>query len=361
MAENGLALELTIQSHRGPYAVEFDRLPFARLEREPSASSHFIMDARLADLYRTELVPALAAPSVLLIEANERSKTLDRFTSYMEHLIGRGIRRNHKLIAVGGGIIQDITAFIASTLLRGLNWEFYPTTLLAQADSCIGSKSSINVGNAKNMVGTFCPPARVFISTTLLSTLKEHDVRSGVGEMLKAHAISGPEDFDRIARDYRHILEDSECMERYILRSLEIKKRFIEQDEFDTGVRNVMNYGHSFGHAVEAATDFAVPHGIAVTIGMDMANHVATRLGRMGEDHFRRMHGVLSTNARGYTDTAIPMDAFYAAIGKDKKNVENKLTLILPDKASRVEKVVAENDARFRGACEEYVERVRRS
>ena len=361
MVEQSAASRLTIQSHRGPYVVEFEQQPFARLVRRPLSSSHFIVDARVVDLYRSELASVLTAPSVLFVDANERSKTLDQFTSYIEHLVVHGVRRNHKLIAVGGGIVQDITAFIGSVLLRGLEWEFHPTTLLAQADSCIGSKSSINVGNAKNIVGTFLPPVTVTISTAVLSTLEEHDIRSGVGEMLKVHAISGPEDFDRIARDYQSILQDGKCMERYIRRSLEIKKGLIEQDEFDRGARNVMNYGHSFGHAIEAATDFAVPHGIAVTIGMDMANYVATRLRRMGEGDFRRMHDVLRTNARGYLDTLIPMDAFYTAIGKDKKNVEDKLTLILPNSAARLEKVIVDNDASFRGACEEYVERVRHS
>jgi len=361
VAEREPASTLTIQSHRGPYVVEFDRQPFAQLAREPASSCHFIIDAKLAALYRTELEPTLSSPSVLLLDADERSKTLNRFTTYVEHFIARGVRRNHKLVAIGGGIIQDVTAFIASTLLRGLNWEFYPTTLLAQADSCIGSKSSINVGNAKNMMGTFRPPAKVFISMAVLSTLEEHDIRSGVGEMLKVHAISGPGDFDRIAQDYSRILEDSGCMERYIHRSLELKKVLIEQDEFDTGVRNVMNYGHSFGHAIEAATHFGVPHGIAVTIGMDMANYVATRLERMSDDHFRRMHGVLKANARGYTDTHIPMPEFHAAIGKDKKNVGSQLTLILPNGAAKIEKAVVDGDERFRSACQDYVDYVRRS
>jgi 3-dehydroquinate synthase len=361
VAESAPVTTLTIQSHRGPYVVEFEREPFAQLGREQLSSCHFIVDRRITELYSRELAPVLSSRSVLQLEASERSKTLDQFTSYVEHLIARGVRRNHKLVAIGGGIIQDVTAFIASTLLRGLNWEFFPTTLLAQADSCIGSKSSINVGHAKNMMGTFRPPTRVYISMTVLSTLAEHDIRSGIGEMLKVHAISGPEDFDRIARDYPLLLKDSGCMEHYIHRSLDLKKVLIELDEFDTGARNVMNYGHSFGHAIEAATHFGVPHGIAVTIGMDMANYVATRLERMSEDQFQRMHGVLKANARGYLDTVIPLEDFYVAIGKDKKNVESRLTLILPNSAAKIEKVVVDGDERFRSACRDYVDHVRRS
>src|SRR5581483_3202456 len=200
----------------------------------------------------------------------------------------RKIRRNHVLVAIGGGIIQDITCFLAATMLRGLPWNFIPTTLLAQADSCIGSKSSINAGEAKNILGTFTPPARVDVSTRFLKTLDERDIRSGIGEMLKVHAIEGPQSFDQIAHDYENILSDDSVMLHYIRRSLDIKKRIIEIDEFDRGPRNVMNYGHSFGHAIESATDFAVPHGIAVTLGMDLANYTAVRTGRTGEAFFQR-------------------------------------------------------------------------
>jgi hypothetical protein len=130
-------------------------------------------------------------------------------------------------------------------------------TLLAQADSCIGSKSSINVGKIKNVLGTFTPPRKITISTRLLSTLDDRDIRSGIGEMLKVHGIDGPDSFDQIAADYARLTSDAETLKRYVRRSLEIKKHIIEQDEFDRGIRNVMNYGHSFGHAIESATDLS--------------------------------------------------------------------------------------------------------
>jgi hypothetical protein len=139
------------------------------------------------------------------------------------------------------------------------------------ADSCVGSKSSINGGGAKNVLGTFTPPRRIILGAGVLRTLDEKDVRSGVGEMLKVHAIAGPAAFDAIAADYPRLFTDRSVMTAYLRRSLEIKKPIVEADEFDQGRRLVMNYGHSFGHALESATAFAVPHGIAVTIGMDMA------------------------------------------------------------------------------------------
>ncbi len=351
--------KLVIQSHKGPYSVIFTDMPFADCRPAAPGQCHYIIDARVAELYRAQLAGVLASPSALLIEARELNKSLERCPEYVTHLIGRGIKRGHMLVAIGGGVIQDITCFIAAVLLRGVDWHFHPTTLLAQADSCIGSKSSINVGPYKNVVGTYTPPVQIWLSPQVLATLPETEIRSGIGEMLKVHMIAGPREFDRIAADYAAIVADSAVMRTYILRSLEIKKGIIEQDEFDRGVRNVMNLGHSFGHAIESATDFGIPHGIAVTIGIDMANFTAVRLGLMGEAHFRRMHPTLAANYRNYEQTPVPIDRFLAAIGKDKKNTDAKLGLILPNAEGIPGRVQCANDPAFRLMCEEYFSSVR--
>jgi 3-dehydroquinate synthase len=350
---------LVIQSHRGPYTVEFNEEALNDLGAAPPANAHFIVDDRVAELHKGALAVALSSRSVLRIKATEAAKSLDKIEGYVEQLIERSIRRSDILIAVGGGIIQDVTCFVASTLLRGVEWCFYPTTLLAQADSCVGSKSSINVGKSKNLLGTFYPPTRIAIGTRVLETLDERDVRSGVGEMLKVHAIDGPESFDRIAADYRLLFEDPRVMSHYVRRSLELKKRYVEEDEFDRGPRNVMNFGHSFGHAIESATDFAVPHGIAVTLGMDLANYVAVRLGRTGPDHYVRMHGTLAANYAGFDRTVVPLAPFFSALGKDKKNTTSALRLILPDASARVGIVSCVNDEAFRSHCARYFEEER--
>lgn len=350
---------IVVQSHRGPYEARFDDDALLSLNSNVPASAHFIVDARMAELYRDALSAVLATPSVLLIEATEQNKSLEKFPAYVDHLVSRSFRRTHSLVAIGGGIIQDITCFLAATLLRGVDWHFYPTTLLAQADSCIGSKSSINCGQAKNILGTFTPPKSVVVSTRVLKTLDQRDVRSGVGEMLKVHAIDGPESFDRIARDYRRLFEDDAVMMRYIRDSLEIKRRIIEIDEFDRGLRNIMNYGHTFGHAVEAATDFAIPHGIAVTIGMDMANFVAAGLGRTTRDVYERMQPTLRANYAGFEHTHIPFDAFLGAIAKDKKNTDTQLSLVLPDHKGKIGCALQNSDESFRELCREYLARGR--
>jgi 3-dehydroquinate synthase len=349
---------LVVQSHAGPYEVRFEPGAIARVLETVPPKAHFIIDSRVAELYRTELAAVLGAPSVLPIAADEGAKSLDRFPAYIEHLVDRGVRRGHALVAIGGGVIQDITCFVAATLLRGLDWWFYPTTLLAQADSCIGSKSSINVGRAKNILGTFTPPRRIVVDNGVLKTLKRQEIRSGYGEMLKVHAIAGPQAFDDIARDYK-ALDDDEVRQHYIRRSLEIKRGIIEQYELDRTVRRVMNYGHTFGHAIESATDFSVPHGIAVTIGVDMANYVAMSIGRMSASGYQRMHPTLRANYDGFERVPVPLGRFMDAITKDKKNSDRGLTLILPDQDDRIAPCSHPNDSRFREICADYLKRRR--
>ena len=354
------ASDLIVASHKGPYAVEFRDEPFPELASLASAGAHFLIDRRVAELYERELGPVLASRSILLIDASEDAKSIEAMPAYVRHLVAKSLRRGQTLVAVGGGVTQDIVCFLAATMLRGVAWSFVPTTLLAMADSCVGSKSSINGGGAKNVLGTFTPPKRIVLSARFLDTLDERDVRSGVGEMLKVHAIAGPAAFDAIAADYARLFTDRGVMTSYLRRSLEIKKPIVEADEFDSGPRLVMNYGHSFGHALEAATEYAIPHGIAVTVGMDLANFVSARLGLGAAAHYLRMRPTLAANYRGFETTPVPLDEFLGALAKDKKNSANALGLILPDMSGVIRKVETPPDEKFRAACAEYLAKGRR-
>ena len=349
-----MSRDLVIQSHRGPYHLWYDERPFDKLIREISADSHFIIDRKVAGLYSEELKPILAHSSVLLIEATEGAKSFERIGHYVSHLLAQKIRRGNRLVAIGGGIIQDITCFLAAILLRGIQWHYYPTTLLAQADSCIGSKSSINFGEIKNVLGTFTPPEEITICSRFLDTLEEIDLRSGIGEMLKVHAIDGPKSFDRIATEYDQLLLDRTTLMNAVYRSLLIKKKYIEEDEFDKGIRLVMNYGHSFAHAIESATHYEIPHGIAVTIGLDMANFISVHTARMAEHHFYRMHPTLKKNYIKFSPAKITTASFLNAIVKDKKNSADGLVLILPNAEACVERVSIAADETFGNLCQEY-------
>ena len=344
---------IKISSHKGVYEVNFTQDWSQTLKEYNIESTFFIIDSAIADLYKIQL-ETVFNNKYYLIEANEKNKSLEKFPGYLEDLINLGLKRGNKLVAIGGGITQDIACFIASTMFRGLDWDFYPTTLLAQSDSCIGSKSSINSGNIKNILGTFTPPKKITLDVNFLQTLDKKDIFSGIGEMIKVHAIDSPESFNQINDSYGEILKERASMERFIYASLIFKKKLIELDEFDTGPRNVMNYGHSFGHAIETATNYRIPHGIAITIGMDMANYVASRIGVTTPLNFERMHKLLDKNCSMYRETTIDSELLLDALSKDKKNTSSQLRLILPNLEGEISIGLYDKSSELQDAVRDY-------
>jgi len=353
--------DIEIKSHKGPYKVYFDNNAISNIDNTLIENGVFIIDENVSILYKKELTKITENSRYLIIQASEDNKSITEFNLYIKKLVEMKIRRDQPLIAIGGGIIQDITCFLASTLMRGLPWVFIPTTLLAQADSCIGSKSSINSGDLKNILGTFTPPSKVIIDTRFLGTLPNNAILSGIGEMLKVHAIDSPESFTKISYHYDQLQKDDKIMQEFIYSSLLFKKRLIELDEFDRGPRNVMNYGHSFGHAIESATNFEIPHGIAVTIGMDIANFVALDMGILEQEDFDQMHQVLAKNSEVVKEISINLDKMIEAISKDKKNTASNLRLILPNKKRIITIGLYKNDAKFRNSIVKYIDTYRKN
>jgi 3-dehydroquinate synthase len=347
---------LVVQSHRGPYTVHFDEPVASDPAKLLTDDAHFIVDATVARLYATPLAAILDHPRTIVIEATEANKSIDRTIPVFERLVANRIRRDQVIVAIGGGIIQDISCFAASVLLRGVRWRLVPTTLLAQADSCIGSKSSINLSTAKNILGTFHPPTDVYVDVRFLDTLEDKDVRSGIGEIIKVHAIAGAAAFDGLAKDYDGLFRDRAVLLRYMRAALDVKRRYIEEDEFDRGVRNVFNYGHSFGHAIESATGYGIPHGIAVALGMDMANFVAVRRDMLPAGQFDRMHPVLERTYAPYKTHSIPAEPMLQALMKDKKNTSTALGLILPiGNEAHVQRTLVPPDDAFRSQCKTFL------
>lgn len=349
------AQTIDISSHKGPYSVFFINQPFAKLQELAQEKIFIILDKNVSALYEKSLAPILQTTPHLIIEATEENKDLSQFTDYAKELANKGVKRNVTLVAIGGGIIQDITCFLASTMFRGLNWIFFPTTLLAQADSCIGSKSSINVGGIKNLMGTFTPPRQIFISLDFLNTLKETEILSGIGEMIKVHGIAGVAKLTDFSANYESMRKDPKLFTHYLVQSLLIKKEIIQIDEFDTGPRLVMNYGHTFGHALESATHFEIPHGIAITIGQSMACSFSQKSGFISEKVNQMAQALFQKNMGNFNKTKINFDVFIKSIAKDKKNVGSQITLIVPKtEAFKIERHPVEADDKFKNFCLEY-------
>lgn len=321
---------ISVKSSNGSYDLFTDTSISSVLINLPVGRSAFLVDEKVIKFHRHELAKYIDFDYVYPINAVEENKSIENLISIYKSLIDNGFKRDHHLVAVGGGIIQDITCFIASTIFRGVDWTFIPTTLLAQADSCIGSKSSINVGSSKNLLGTFYPPKAVLIATEFLDTLTVSEIKSGIGEMLKAHAIDSATSFDQISRDYENLFDNRDNLYKWTLNSLLIKKPFVEADEFDKGIRNVFNYGHSFGHAIETATKFEIPHGIAVSMGMDFANFVSFNFSLIDFSQYLKMRPVLKRNYAEFLATQISFDDFFSALSRDKKNTTDDFVFILP-------------------------------
>ena len=269
----------TVKSNIHDYEVNFIDNVKKSLETELKEGDFIIIDNKVKSLYPKWFEEVLENYNYIGIDAAESQKSYQEVEPVINTLIERGFRKNHRLIAIGGGITQDVTAFIASILYRGVQWYFFPTTLLAQGDSCIGSKTSINFGKFKNQVGGFYPPNKIYVDPKFLNTLPFKELQSGLGEMAHYFVVAGEEDFDRYKRDYEQALVDKNVLRGVIARSLEIKKSYIEIDEYDKNERQVFNYGHSFGHAIESLTNYGIPHGIAISVGMDMSNFVSMKKG----------------------------------------------------------------------------------
>lgn len=269
---------------------------------------------------------------IIRIKASEKTKSFDGINVLLNKIIKIGITKKDKIICIGGGTIQDACSFSSSILLRGIDWIFYPTTLLAQADSCVGGKTSINFGNYKNQIGNFYPPSSIYIDVNVLKFLKEDHILSGIGEMSHYFFIKGSNDLEFFKNNYKKCLDvDNETISiiNIIHRTICIKKEYIEIDEFDKGPRIVFNYGHTFGHAIESITKYSTPHGIAVSIGMDIANYISMKKGYINYDTYINSRDILCNIWGGFYPKDLNIELMIDCMMKDKKNENNKIGLIL--------------------------------
>ena len=346
----------TVKSNIHDYEVNFIDNVKKSLETELKEGDFIIIDNKVKSLYPKWFEEVLENYNYIGIDAAESQKSYQEVEPVINTLIERGFRKNHRLIAIGGGITQDVSAFIASILYRGVQWYFFPTTLLAQGDSCIGSKTSINFGKFKNQVGGFYPPNKIYVDPKFLNTLPLKELQSGLGEMAHYFVVASEEDFERYKRDYTQALVDKNVLRGVIARSLEIKKSYIEIDEYDTNERQVFNYGHSFGHAIESLTNYEIPHGIAISIGMDMSNFVSMKKGYITTEVRQNSRELFEKIWFGYTKQVkgLDIDNYLVALSKDKKNKGQLLGLILNKGYGKVFKDFTENDMIFRSWIVEY-------
>ena len=347
--------QIIIKSHRKDYVVDFCPLSeeFVRLL---SKDTFLLVDSNVNNLYPA-FCQIFDKKRVILIESSENNKTIPYCQKILSELVEANFKKNHKIVAVGGGITQDIVGFVSSVLYRGVDWIFLPTTLLAQADSCIGSKISINLGSCKNLVGTFYPPSHIYCCPEFINTLGVQDIKSGIGEIMHYYLVDGTKSIDSLIASYDDLLKDPTTLTPHIRESLNIKRKVIEKDEFDCGDRLTFNYGHTFGHAIEALTCYEVPHGQAITLGMDIANFVSLQLGYISKDIYDYFYEFLKKNIPKFKLKKEDLNLYLSLISKDKKNTGDSIVCILPYGVGdiRVKKIADKNI--MKTCLQKYIEK----
>jgi 3-dehydroquinate synthase len=283
-----------------------------------------------------------AKADLLVIEAGEPSKSLEMAGHLWRKLLDLGADRKTVIVAVGGGVIGDLAGFAAATYARGIALVQVPTTLLAQVDSSVGGKTGVNLPGAKNMVGAFWQPLGVLIDTSVLLTLPPREYRAGLAEVVKYGVILDADFFAYLETNAAALASrDDVALRTVIARCCQLKADVVANDEREeSGLRAVLNYGHTFAHAIEALTGYGrLLHGEAVAIGMLCASRLAERLGRIDASITRRQHQLLTALGLPTELPDVGKEAMLAAMSHDKKVEHGRLRFVLPTRLGHVELV----------------------
>lgn len=276
-----------VQSVPRPYQVKYDDTldPMFSINQvlKSNPNNLLFIDQKVFDLYGKTL--SHPEEKTLKAIASENFKTFDGMLKVLEFMSQNQITKGEKVVVVGGGIIQDVGAFANAIYKRGIPWIFFPTTLLSQCDSCIGGKCGLNYQGAKNNLALFSAPSQVIICPEFLKTLSTADIKSGLGEILKLHIEGGVDFLDHYIK-YKPSSSGSLSHENakiLTLSALSVKRAVIEKDEFESNLRKSLNYGHTLGHAIEILSNYQIPHGQAVTIGILIKNEMSFRRGNLSK------------------------------------------------------------------------------
>jgi 3-dehydroquinate synthase len=313
---------------------------------QDDAHAVIITDTNVDELYSEPIGDALqeagAQVDILVAEAGEHSKAPDVVADLWEQMLDQGADRKTVVIALGGGVVGDLAGFVAATFTRGLRFVQVPTTLLAQVDSSVGGKVGVNLPGGKNLVGAFWQPRGVVIDVTVLDSLPEREFIAGMAEVAKYGVIQDVEFFAYLEKNVEAITNRDVAVLTYIVkRCCRLKADVVEKDEREeTGLRSILNYGHTFCHAFEAATNYEeLLHGEGVAIGMMCAARLAERLGRVDATFVARQQNLLEAFKLPLGVPDVERDELLELMYRDKKVERGKLRFVLPTRMGHVELV----------------------
>ena len=271
---------------------------------------------------------------IFTLPKGEKSKSYNTYKIIINKLSKLKFDRTDYLIACGGGVVGDITGFVASTYLRGISYIQIPTTLLAQVDSSVGGKTAINIPQGKNLLGAFYNPKCVLISTQYLKTLSENEYKSGLGEVIK-YSFIGNRTLKKLIEDFpKQIIERKESTLKIVIeQSIKTKAKIVTMDEKESGIRAILNFGHTFGHAIEAYKKYKnITHGAAITLGMIIASKLSLYEGYIKDDQLKKVLDIIDSLELESDYSKYNYAKLKPFMAKDKKVSSGKLNLVMIDK-----------------------------
>ncbi len=304
-----------------------------------------------------ELLSEIGAQvSCHVIPAGEKSKQLDTVSEIYRRLISLKLDRHSTLIALGGGVVGDITGFAAATFMRGIQFVQIPTSLIAQADSSVGGKTGVDFEGNKNMIGAFYQPRFVFINVNTLKTLPEREISSGLGEVIKHGLIMDNDLFEYIDYNLNKIFSFDENVLQYIIKlNCSIKGRVVEQDEREGDLRGILNFGHTIGHAVESVSDFTLLHGECISVGMTGAYRLAQKFGMVDAKTVERVKKTLIKAGLPIKAQGMDANKIFDKMFYDKKVKGGKLKFVLPKRIGEVVQYTVDDENTVKEVLEELV------
>lgn len=301
-----------------------------------------ITDSTVGALYADRLQSGLGRQvDLITVEPGESGKTRDTWAAITDQLIQLGFGRDSVLLALGGGVIGDLTGFVAGTYMRGIQYVQIPTTLLAMVDASVGGKTGVDTPGGKNLVGVFHRPSTVAIDPQVLGTLPLNHLRSGFAEVIKHGVIADRDYFTQVAESVGQMVapegRSSEALTSLIVRSVQIKADVVASDERESGRRRILNFGHTIGHAVEAASSYSLLHGEAVAIGMAMESRLAEKAGIAEKGTTEEIENVLTiAGLPRLIPGGMQADFLISLMQLDKKNRAGKIEFALPVKIGKM-------------------------
>ena len=294
-----------------------------------------LIDEKLLKLYQPKWT--ISAERIFAAPATENFKSLDGVTKVIDFLQKNTFTKGEQLIVVGGGIIQDVGAFVGAVYKRGIPWLLFPSTLLSMCDSCIGGKTGVNYNGAKNQLALFSSPTAIYIHWQFLKTLTDDEIYSGLGEILKLCITGGDYFLDVYCQHVeKGRVKSFDSFKFLISKSLAVKKSVIEEDEFELNYRRSMNYGHTLGHAIESLSNHEIPHGQAVVVGMILVNELSYVQGLLSKENLTVLNELcfdLITQKVRASLQNIKLDSIISFIQKDKKTVGKYTSFVMIAKA----------------------------